>query len=551
MPPVVTVRPHSNLRRSLAVIIVATSLAVVGCTGSQGESDPTSSSPSTSTSLVAVGQECVPAAPETAVSAGVEVQVEVHCSTQSGSSVTRADLNADGVAEMILGFRGGASGGLVAAFDSVKGTQLWSASVTGDVITPAQVAPINTDAVPDVIVATRSDLGESGVPPGDLAAIDGSTGTILWHAAALTPPWQNIYTPRPVGDRNGDGIGDWLVVTGGDQQRQPFVEPTLAARVVVISGRDGAVMGALPLPKMQESYNTPLVAQVDGKLVAFIGSGGETLGGSVWRITVDDLVANRAAGFVEVLTNQARGFIGPGVVATSVGSAPTVVVQSMTGRVSAIDGSTSAVKWAVEPVASPQLPGAVMSASSALAVGQLDSDPQPEIVVSVLSTTTDNLVGGQLERGDLTISVLDSVTGATQAQRSLINTNSISSPRLVDQDGAGISEVMCACVVRAPGPDDADVNGATTTSQVLVGGTRVNANLALWNPRNDQVNDLGLRAATVVTPMVEALDGTLDIVSVYELPRGAGFVLIRSRVKLPAPSVAWPGYLGLGVYKTP
>ena len=108
----------------------------------------------------------------------------------------------------------------------------------------------------------------------------------------------NLYTPQPVGDLNGDSVEDWVQMYGGDALAQPDSRKRLAARVLLVSGADGVLLSvrddeplpvAVKTPDARESYYSPqFVTLGDQKLVLY-GTGGETIGGSFYRVALDDL----------------------------------------------------------------------------------------------------------------------------------------------------------------------------------------------------------------------------------------------------------------------
>jgi len=66
----------------------------------------------------------------------------------------------------------------------------------------------------------------------------------------------------------------------------------LAARLLVVSGKDGSVLQSLTVPDSAESYYSPVVyRQRDSVGVILFGTGGETHRGALWSLPLTDLYA--------------------------------------------------------------------------------------------------------------------------------------------------------------------------------------------------------------------------------------------------------------------
>ena len=59
---------------------------------------------------------------------------------------------------------------------------------------------------------------------------------------------------------------------------------------MIFSGKDGSLLQSVTVPDNKESYYSPqILTMPDGTDVVLYGTGGETHGGSLWMVTLDDL----------------------------------------------------------------------------------------------------------------------------------------------------------------------------------------------------------------------------------------------------------------------
>jgi len=292
------------------------------------------------------------------------------------ASVAAADLNGDGTADVVVQGSPRQStskspASYVLAIDGATGERLWQSRDTVAMITIARFGQVNDDAVLDVVVNGR------GAPYDErpLVALDGRTGDRLWRVEASDPPWRNIYTPQPVGDVDGDGIGDWVISAGGDHLRQALDKPTVPGRIVMIGGADGSVLGSVDLPDGQETYASPvLFTDGQGTRSVIVGSGGEVFPGSLWRVELDAVLRGDGSKFHQLRSGEDRSaFIAPVSVADIDGDGRLEVVSVRTdGEVAAVDPDSGEVSWSTKVSAtSPDQMEMDTVSVSVPAVGQL------------------------------------------------------------------------------------------------------------------------------------------------------------------------------------
>ena len=141
------------------------------------------------------------------------------------------------------------------------------------------------DGVADCYVAGRK---------GSLAAVDLRNSQLLWVVDnAITFVRDNFYYPLITQDFDGDGIMDLINIHGGDSSYSDHEKNRAPGMLVVISGRTGqSLMDPIPIPDDRESYSSPisftLPDQEQSEVVLF-GSGGETIQGSLWAVTLASL----------------------------------------------------------------------------------------------------------------------------------------------------------------------------------------------------------------------------------------------------------------------
>ena len=139
---------------------------------------------------------------------------------------------------------------------------------------------LNKDGIPDCIVAGRS---------GAFAAINGSNGVFLWLVdPSLVYPKYNFFYPLIVEDMDNDGVVDLINIHGGDSTYQDSEKNRSPGFLVVVSGRTGMkLMERVQVPDGHESYSSPILfTHPDGSPVVLFGTGGETLTGSLWAVTL-------------------------------------------------------------------------------------------------------------------------------------------------------------------------------------------------------------------------------------------------------------------------
>jgi outer membrane protein assembly factor BamB len=273
------------------------------------------------------------------------------------SSPNLIDLDGDSVPDIVFGtgvdrvrpagrrlqFTGEpAVSGEVVAVSGATNRVLWQVPNPRDAFTTPRFARLNGDAVPDVVMGGRE---------GVLTAFDGRNGAVLWRIVgedvATTPFPYYFLTPAIVGDVTGDGVPDLVDAYGGNDTRGPK-DTRDPGFLVVVSGKDGRVVKAQPVPDSAEAYASPVTyRRKDGSEWVVFGTGGETMPGAAYRAPVASLLDGTFAERVETLVPRGtKGVIAPTTVLDLNGDGePDLVVSPFDGRLAAIDGATGRPLW--------------------------------------------------------------------------------------------------------------------------------------------------------------------------------------------------------------
>ncbi len=235
----------------------------------------------------------------------------------------------------------------VVAINGLDGTVLWSVPGTDQMVGSAVFTRINDDKIPDVVIGGRS---------AQLKAIDGSNGVQLWRFEIEHHGYDpygltrfNFFSPQVIKDQNNDGISDLLIANGGNisaykadgTDRYPGV-------LTMISGSTGQLIVADTMPDGRETYMSPIVTDLerDGALEIIYGSGGETMGGSLYMTTLDQLIKGDISKSRVLSKKHGHGFIAPPVIEDlNDDGVKDIIANWHGGAMMAIDGSSFHVLW--------------------------------------------------------------------------------------------------------------------------------------------------------------------------------------------------------------
>jgi outer membrane protein assembly factor BamB len=414
------------------------------------------------------------------------------------SSVRTADLNGDGVLDVVLG--GGVQGqrGWVYAVNGATGAQLWKARFKEELYATPALTDVTRDGVVDVFVGGRDF---------DFAGLDGKTGATLWTLRKANPkadvPLRDFNGGVVVGDQDGDGVDDLLLSQGGsydDAHRLP-------GRLFVVSGASGRLLSDLTFPDQRETYSMPAVHSTS-PLTVIAGSGGESVTGNLWRFRFE---GDRATTEWSVPSGRLGVIASPLI--THINGEEAVLIAFYDAVVARVDVNGGKVRWT-----SPR-PG--FEARASPAPGRFGGRGTTDVVATMSQGTYPIYQWKNL------VVWFDGVTGEVldEARSSIF---SASSPLVVDFDGDGLDETITVSM------NDFSVREAEVTSTLTV----------YDGSRGKPVRlKLVLKGSGMATPAVADLegDGVLDLVVTttgkleryaLELPGG------------PPPAVRWNGFRG-------
>jgi hypothetical protein len=267
----------------------------------------------------------------------------------SFSSIRTADLNRDGVLDVVIGAgakENNHSDSAVIAMDGKNGNILWMSPGRIQYVGSAIFKDINNDNVPDVFIGGRW---------AEFKAIDGSNGKVIWEFFAnrrnenpADSGWYNFTSPQFIPDQDHDGVEDILVANGGDAMAPPAKTERPAGRLMVISSLSGKTLSYSIVPDGRETYMSPVCADInrDGELDIIFGTGGETIAGHLYRTTLKDVMKGGVLPAEVLSTSDKKGFVGPPVlVDVTLDGVLDIVVSVADGKVIAINGASHALLW--------------------------------------------------------------------------------------------------------------------------------------------------------------------------------------------------------------
>ncbi|MEX2639094.1 MAG: PQQ-binding-like beta-propeller repeat protein [Balneolales bacterium] len=302
------------------------------------------------------------------------------------SSARVADLTGDGINDIIIGtgkreFERADTA--VVALSGATGERLWSVGARDQIYGSAALLDINEDGVRDVLIGGRSAV---------LMAVDGKTGAVIWEFFPDSNDtyhrdhgYYNFNNVQIIPDQTGDGLEDILVSNGGDDVAPPSNPNRPAGHLMVIDAGNGDLLARAAMPDGKETYMSPVISKMhesEAELTVIFGTGGETIGGNLYRTTLNDVMKEDLSDAVRLAGSDAdKGFIAPAVLAdiTQDGYYD-IIANAVEGKIMAIDGKENTLLWeqAFEN----------MEIHSSLGVGHFNGDGIPDFFTTLIEGAT-------------------------------------------------------------------------------------------------------------------------------------------------------------------
>lgn len=350
----------------------------------------------------------------------------------SQSSPRAADLNSDGVLDIVMGagkneYQQTDMG--VVAFDGKTGALLWKHGAPDQVYGSPTFLDITGDSVHDVFIGGRSP---------QLMALDGKTGNLLWeyhHDQYKSHPIlqyarYNFNNSVLVPDQNNDGHHDLLTINGGNSYANPYSEvDRFPAVLMLFDAKTGNVIAADTMPDGRESYMTPLSFSQPGNNELFIvfGTGGETIDGNLYLATLSQLMSENLSEARIIATDRGHGFIAPATITDiSNDGYLDIVAISHSSKVVAIDGRSHQMLW------TKSFPGT--ECSNSFAAGYFNEDEVPDFFTFISKGQWPNSTGS--------IQVMLDGKNGNVAYMDSIGCTGFSSPVVYDLNNDGGDEAI-------------------------------------------------------------------------------------------------------------
>ncbi len=268
----------------------------------------------------------------------------------TSSSVRLTDLTGDGVLDIVLGTgyqELHPTDTAVIALDGQDGKLLWHVAARDQIVGSATLLDVTQDGIDDIFIGGRR---------AELMAINGKSGELIWEFYAAgdsidpgtTAGLYNFYNPQRIPDQDQDGIDDLLVANGGDYLAEPDDPDRPPGHLMIISSLTGKLLAKAEVPDGKETYLSAVVADLDnnGTLDVIYGTGGETIGGTLYRTSLTAILNEDLSQSIPLATGADKGFIAPpALVDITLDGTLDIIINSVDGRMIAFNGQNNHLLW--------------------------------------------------------------------------------------------------------------------------------------------------------------------------------------------------------------
>ena len=290
-------------------------------------------------------------------------------SIRSYSSPRPTNINNDNTLDVVFG--GGVDGYAtpfgVNAIDGLTGEVLWAMPTRNEMFGSPSFIDVNNDGIDDVVIAGRD---------AELRMINGQDGSLIWefweHASLLIDDsqyinpndsgWYNFYNVQVINDLNNDGIDELLCSNGGDHSLDDIEINRPPGHILIVDSYNGDILFSSVVPDSNETYMSPIFVDLDnsGDEKIIFGTGGETIGGSLFICEFEDLLNNDLSNSTTLITSELGIIAPPSLGDLNNDNILDIVVQSFDGTITAINGDNYDIIWqfnlgGVESSVSPTL----------------------------------------------------------------------------------------------------------------------------------------------------------------------------------------------------
>lgn len=349
----------------------------------------------------------------------------------TNSSPRTADLNGDGILDIVLGGGGKEFDSTdvgVLALDGSNGNILWTVAGSNQIVGSAVFKDITGDGTPDVFIGGRT---------AQFYAINGRNGKILWQYLKQDYETENFsedttllnfFNPQFIPDQNQDGVEDILTSFGGFVAAEAGDLNRPAGMLIVMDATNGKILKKSTVPDRKETYMSPVVCDFGNGLTIVFGTGGERIPGNLYALLLDDFMGSGTQNCIKIDSGDMKGFIAPPVIAdVTEDGIGDIVITTMDGYMKSYNGKNFSLIWSkqIHPFGETQSMPAPL---------YFDEDKVPDFFGSF------NI--GQWPENDTTIHVILSGASGHELFRDTLGRLQFSSPVLLDYNGDSFPDLV-------------------------------------------------------------------------------------------------------------